>query len=68
MSASSPTLKPLACASCFSFLMRAIVPSGTPAWIAFASVMAMYSRAIVSGTLPGPFQKTAGRPLTVMAT
>jgi len=31
-------------------------------------VMAMYSRAIVSGTLPGPFQKTAGRPLTVMAT
>jgi hypothetical protein len=67
MSANSPTLKPLAWASCFSFLMRAIVSSGAPAWTAFASVMAMYSRAMVSGTLPGPFQ-TAGRSWTVMAT
>ena len=29
------------------------------AWTAFASVMAMNSRLMASGTLPGPFQKTA---------
>jgi len=68
MSASSATLKPLACASCRSFLRRAIVASGASAWTAFASVMAMYLRAMVKGTLPGPFQKTAGRPPTVIAT